>query len=139
MLICSQVVPWNEAQKVLNVTVSSLGEPKHFKQGHNHVAAPKSSSSSTARPPPPLTPSTPGVHYSTTYTPNGYFTTVAPYKNSSKGKNKKKYEASQVIEFKNIDCQMGYMFPRYGSLKRHGGVTQPLFLNDILKNKYDND
>ena len=88
-----QVVPWNEAQKVLNVTVSSLGEPKHYKN-QNHIAAPKSSSSSTARPP-PLTPSTPGVHYSTTYTPNGYFTTAAPYKKSSKG-HKKKYEASQV-------------------------------------------
>ena len=95
--IRSQVVPWNEAQKVLNVTVSSLGEPKHLKN-HNQIAAqPKSSSSSssTARPP-PLTPSTPGVHYSTTYTPNGYFTTVSPYKKSSK--SKKKYEASQVLE-----------------------------------------
>ena len=92
-----QVVPWNEAQKVLNVTVSSLGEPKHLKNNHNQIAAqPKSSSSSSTARPPPLTPSTPGVHYSTTYTPNGYFTTVSPYKKSSK--SKKKYEASQVLD-----------------------------------------
>ena len=39
--------------------------------------------------------------YSTTYTPNGYFTTVAPgYKNNGKdkSKSKKKYEASQVTK-----------------------------------------
>ena len=91
-----QVVPWNEAQKVLNVTVSSLGEPKHLKNLNQIAAQPKSSSSSSTARPPPLTPSTPGVHYSTTYTPNGYFTTVSPYKKSSK--SKKKYEASQVLD-----------------------------------------
>ena len=49
--------------------------------------------------------------YSTTYTPNGYFTTVAPgYKNNGKdkSKSKKKYEASQVTKLYLNTCSSNY-------------------------------